>query len=299
MDTENYYLEIALAAEVTAPVRIQITPRAGKITARDGRVMEFAPLEEIIKASPKEIHIDFDHGTDKYGGSSKAAGWVRNLKAESSGIWGDVEWTEVGKKSVEDKEFRGLSPTLTGEEVLDYEGRKDKFIVRKIKRIALTNNPALSLKELFTTQQETTMTDKQPVTAAVEQTELLTLQKQVELLEKENLALREAEKKAEEAKLKEEKHALKAQVEASCAEGKVLPTEKATYLGWLEKEGGSEYVTEILASKSEKLAIFAPLSTPTGGGKTETLSDADLEIVEKFGLDEKEYSKTKGEQNVS
>ena len=59
MDTENYYLEIALAAEVTAPVRIQITPRAGKITAKDGRVMDFESLEEIIKASPKEIHIDY------------------------------------------------------------------------------------------------------------------------------------------------------------------------------------------------------------------------------------------------
>ena len=105
------------------------------------------------------------------------------------------------------------------------------------------------------------------------------------------MTLKAEQEKAEEEKLKEEKAALSKEVEATCAEGKVLPTEKATYLGWLEKEGGSEYVTEILASKSEKLAIFAPLSTPTGGGKTETLSAADLEIVEKFGLDEKEYSK--------
>lgn len=91
-----------------APEWVHLLPPKGRITARDGRqfvarecaafaVDDPARLVADFEARAVDLPVDFAHQTEladpKTGGPVPAAGWIKELRHDATGLWGRVEWT--------------------------------------------------------------------------------------------------------------------------------------------------------------------------------------------------------------
>jgi hypothetical protein len=113
-------------------------PKWGRIEFNPDRLTRFA---QNIKAKVRgvDLAIDYEHMNDPSRGN-KAAGWVKDAEVRDNGLWVAVEWTPEGWKSVQDKEFRYLSPEFQDEWTHDGTGEVHKDVLFGA---ALTNRPFL------------------------------------------------------------------------------------------------------------------------------------------------------------
>lgn len=112
----------------------------------DGNPVEQELDEESLKklaaklnASGREVLVDRDHASSKPGldRDTAAQGWASDFEVrEGQGLFGKVKWSDIGKKLVENRVFRWLSPVFK----LD-SGKKPV----DMKAIALTNTPSQML----------------------------------------------------------------------------------------------------------------------------------------------------------
>lgn len=138
-------------ADGKAPEWVHLMP-AGSFTAVDGRSWVLKDAAAVIAASlagaaGNMLPLDYDHGMDlaaPKGGQAPASGWVTALDLRADGIWGKVEWTEAGARSVAAKEYRFLSPSFLH--------AKDGTVTR-ILGAGLVNRPALHQLAQLATQQ--------------------------------------------------------------------------------------------------------------------------------------------------
>lgn len=130
---------IALSADAgTAPEWIHLCP-AGEIRTRDGRgPYRIVDPAQVIAASlqaGQKLVLDDNHSTDlasPEGRAAPARGWIVELQARDTGVWGRVEWTEAGRQMVESREYRGISPVI---------GHHKDGRVAAILRASLVNQP--------------------------------------------------------------------------------------------------------------------------------------------------------------
>ena len=93
-------------------------------------------LADKLNASGREILIDRDHASSKPGldRDTSAQGWASEFEVrEGQGLFGKVKWSDIGKKLVENRVFRWLSPV--------FKLGSDKKPV-DMQAIALTNTPS-------------------------------------------------------------------------------------------------------------------------------------------------------------
>lgn len=155
LDVSHHLFAIAVA-NGTAPDWIQLTPNTETFSTRDGRgPFTIKDAASVIALSMQGGHvgIDYDHATDfvmnaKSGASAPAAGWIEELCAHGPnnepGIWGRVKWTPRGNQAIADGDYRYVSPVLLSNKAGDLVA---------IGRAALTNDPALVMKSLFSQQE--------------------------------------------------------------------------------------------------------------------------------------------------
>ena len=96
-------------------------------------------LADKLNASGREILVDRDHASAKPGleRDTAAQGWASDFEVrEGQGLFGRVRWSDIGKKLVENRVFRWLSPV--------FNLGSDKKPV-DMKAIALTNTPSQML----------------------------------------------------------------------------------------------------------------------------------------------------------
>ena len=141
-----------------APEWVHLLPD-GKMTGRDGRSFELADAMGLVLAfqsSGIDLPIDYEHQNDKpearLSGPVPAAGWIKELKADETGLWGRVEWTATAREMISRKEYRYLSPSFLFHP-------KTRQIVR-LKGAGLVHNPNLHLTALASQE-----TDMPPETA--------------------------------------------------------------------------------------------------------------------------------------
>lgn len=68
-------------------------------------------LQKIAETQNDEILVDADHESE-LGGKTDAKGWLSNLKFVSGkGLFGTIKWTDLGRKLIENRAFRWLSPS--------------------------------------------------------------------------------------------------------------------------------------------------------------------------------------------
>lgn len=83
--------------------------------------------------------VDYDHAS-VFGGSSRAAGWVRALDARGNELHAQIEWTDSAKSAIAAGEYKYLSPTIllkTKDRVSGKDGPPS------LHSVALTNVPFL------------------------------------------------------------------------------------------------------------------------------------------------------------
>ena len=96
-------------------------------------------LADKLNASGREILVDRDHASSKPGldRDTSAQGWASEFEVrEGQGLFGKVKWSDLGKKLVENRVFRWLSPV--------FKIGSDKKPV-DMQAIALTNTPSQML----------------------------------------------------------------------------------------------------------------------------------------------------------
>ena len=69
-------------------------------------------LKKIAEKQKEEILVDTDHSSETFNGDTSAKGWLSNLEfKEGKGLFGKIKWTDIGKKLIENRVFRWLSPS--------------------------------------------------------------------------------------------------------------------------------------------------------------------------------------------
>lgn len=136
----------AICVEAKVPEWIELLP-IGDIIGRDGRSWRLNDAQGLISAFLKDnkaLPIDYEHSTEIKGINGEkapAVGWIEELSIENNVIVGRVVWTDEGKKTVANREYRYVSPV--------FEHTKDGGVVRLLS-VGLTNMPNLHLKALNT-----------------------------------------------------------------------------------------------------------------------------------------------------
>lgn len=96
-------------------------------------------LAESLNANGREVLVDRDHASSRPGldRDTSAQGWASKFEVrEGKGLFGRVKWSDVGRKLVENRVFRWLSPV--------FRIGKDRKPV-DMQAIALTNTPSQPL----------------------------------------------------------------------------------------------------------------------------------------------------------
>lgn len=140
----------------SAPDWVHLFP-AGRMTGRDGRRFSLSDPQAVIAAfdqSGVDLPVDYEHQNDRkpqgVAGPIPAAGWIKELKSEESGLWGRVEWTAQARELIEAKAYRYLSPSFLFEPL--------SKAVTRLKGAGLVHNPNLHLHALAC--QEDSMADE-------------------------------------------------------------------------------------------------------------------------------------------
>ena len=108
-------------------------------TGANGEPVERNWTEESLKKLAEthkddELLVDADHESE-IGGKTEAKGWLSNLFVKDGvGLFGKIKWTDIGRKLIENRIFRWLSPAW----ILD----KDTKEPVKMTSVALTNKPS-------------------------------------------------------------------------------------------------------------------------------------------------------------
>ena len=91
-------------------------------------------LQKIAENTIDEVLVDAEHQSEK-GGTTEAKGWLSKLNfVPGKGLFGSIKWTDIGRKLVENRVFRWLSPSW----LIDKVTREPVAMTS----VALTNKPS-------------------------------------------------------------------------------------------------------------------------------------------------------------
>lgn len=91
-------------------------------------------LQKIADNTTEEVLVDAEHSSEK-GGTTEAKGWLSKLNfIPGKGLVGKIKWTDIGRKLVENRVFRWLSPSW----LIDKVTREPVAMTS----VALTNKPS-------------------------------------------------------------------------------------------------------------------------------------------------------------
>ena len=91
-------------------------------------------LQKIAENTTDEVLVDAEHQSEK-GGTTEAKGWLSKLNfVPGKGLMGCIRWTDIGRKLVENRVFRWLSPSWLIDKVT-----KEPVAMTSV---ALTNKPS-------------------------------------------------------------------------------------------------------------------------------------------------------------
>ena len=195
-------------------------------TGADGKPVEQKLTEEALeklaeKHKDDELLVDADHESE-VGGKTEAKGWLSGLKfIKGKGLFGTIHWTDIGKKLIENRVFRWLSPSW----YLD----KDTMEPVEMTSVALTNKPSQAGRiEPIVNSAPVEMTaegPKEDLTTINKETEEMTKEEITALVNElvdaklaEALAAIEAAKEAEEVKEEVKEEVVEEVVDNACSE---------------------------------------------------------------------------------
>lgn len=87
------------------------------------------------------IYLGEEHFYYDASRSTEAYGWIKGLRAGDDGIWGRVEWTDLGRQAVENRRFKFVSPVHLRADVECLDNQRVRPLA--VDTVGLTNNPNL------------------------------------------------------------------------------------------------------------------------------------------------------------
>ncbi|MCF8719219.1 phage protease [Nitrospina gracilis] len=268
--------------------KIQIVP-IGEFVDGNGKRFSITAesVQRIIEKFNRrtnDLVVDYEHQTLD-GVQAPAAGWIKSLINEGErGLWAEVEWTERGRKYIEGREYRYLSPVLLSRK----KDERGVFQPEELHSAALTNDPAIDgmvpvaakTKHLF--QKETIMELKAKILELLglkkdaPDSEIVTTLETLQAKAKgsEFLKLLGLKDDAREPEIKQEIETLQAKAK-NPGEQESVPKVLVTALGLKDDASVSEAEATILAMKhgadGESAKKIATLEGKLAGMEAETL----------------------------
>ena len=104
-----------------------------------------------------DLPIDVEHSTQVCGPKGQpapAVGWITDMEARDTGLWGKVTWNQDGASLLKDRAYKYISPVFSAATATG--------AITRMVSAGLTNNPNLDLVALnhVNTKQETPEMDK-------------------------------------------------------------------------------------------------------------------------------------------
>lgn len=309
-----------------APEWIELLPAGAVIQGRDGRVFRRTAQgdAEILKRQQTfgDVVLDWEHASElkaPQGEKAPAAGWLVEFELRAGALWARVEWSASGRTSVENREYRFVSPAL----LLAGDGT-----VVGISSAGLVGRPNLELTALNSTEktgqitmgiddilkalglgadagtagavsaiqglqqqvalnnQQGQNTDSAPpdprLYAPV--AELNAVRGRAEQVEAELNALLARHHKAEVTRV----------VDAACAAGKITPASKDYYIGTCATVEGLNAFQAFVAGQPEMAgaSAVAGKTAPAQTGSASALTPEQKSLCATMGLSEEVYLQT-------
>lgn len=135
-------------------------PLHGEIPLTQEKLQKFV---DNFKAGVRgtDLDIDYDHKQDPAKGR-KAAGWIKDLVADTRGLWAQVDWTDEAKQAIKSGEYK-----YTSAEFLDkWTDQEGKVHYDVLAGAAITNRPFLknmvpvNLNEVLLEDEEDSMNEE-------------------------------------------------------------------------------------------------------------------------------------------
>lgn len=226
------------------------------------------------KLDGKELLVDKDHSSMKVGQDrdTSAMGWMHSFKKKADGLWAKISWTDIGKKLIENRVFRFLSPS---------------FILKDTKptemlNVGLTNQPAFKEAAAPIINHTPTEDFEQE-----KKEDILTMNKEelMKLIDEAVAAAVEKMKASNEEVIDEVKEEVKEEVVEAVEEGKTPEETKEEVKEEVVDNGCSEDKTEEVANEEpEKVE--------------ETKAEEVVEKTEEVKEEEKKEDKDDGKEEV-
>jgi len=117
------------------------------------QIIDEESVDEIIKAFTEfaaapnwpGVLVDFDHQSLDQDKPTVAAGWIIGLAKRPTGLWAQVRWSDLGRKSLEGGRYRFISPVWRSSDCAKLGD--DRIRPLKLMNCAVTNDP--NIKGLF------------------------------------------------------------------------------------------------------------------------------------------------------
>jgi len=135
LPADNWYHLVPLGEY---PLREKNT--AGKVTTRI-QILDDRALEAMVNNFRPKLLIDQEHWSYELDRSSEAFGWLAEVQKREDGLWGRVEWTDLGEAAVKNKRYRFLSPVWLPRDTESLG--KDRLRPLRLDSAGLTNTPNL------------------------------------------------------------------------------------------------------------------------------------------------------------
>ncbi|MCW8842405.1 MAG: phage protease [Rhodobacteraceae bacterium] len=301
----------------SVPDWVQLLPAGRSVRGVDGRswTMEDAnALIDSFLARNNDLPVDLEHATQIKGAQGEpapAVGWIKELEARDTGLWGRVEWNGEGEALLRRRAYRYLSPV--------FKFAKRTGEITRMVSAGLTNNPNLDLVALNSADDLTEETTMDPAvlealglnSTATSADTVLAIQK---LKAAETTALNRAASpdpnkfvpKADydlamnrisdfEAVEKErEGEAINAAIDAAIEAGKVAPMSRDYHTAACREEGGLERF-QAMVDVSAVIADKSGLDQKDPTKKTATLSADEEAVCQQMGITAEEFLAAKKE----
>lgn len=212
------------------------------------------------KHKDEELLVDADHESEM-GGKTEAKGWLSGLKfIPGVGLFGKIKWTDIGRKLIENRVFRWLSPS--------WYLNKDTKEPIQMTSVALTNKPSQAGRiDPIVNSAPVEFSETQPIKEEIEMT--LTKEELVSLI-KETVVAMNSEPKTEQPVINEEPKA-----KCSCDE--------------TEEKVDNECGKEAEVTKNEE--TVEEVKEETQEDKTEEVKEEIVEEVKEEKKDAEQVSK--------
>lgn len=106
------------------------------------QVFDEAALFAVEENFRPKILIDRDHCSYDLKQPTEAYGWGVAVENRADGLWGQIEWTDLGQSVVPTQRFRFLSPAFRPEDLQPLGG--NRFRPLRLDTAALTNKPNIA-----------------------------------------------------------------------------------------------------------------------------------------------------------